>query len=170
MKAIVYTSRTGTTEWYARKLSEKTGLPCFSLKDAKTTLAKGEEIVYLGAVHMGAVMSYKEASESFSVKLAIGVGLEKTGGKIEEVRKATAIVSSVPLFTLQGGYRPSSLKGFEKLIMKMVSKMTIKDLEAKETKSDCDNALLSALKNGGDLMDEDYLKEIVEVIKEGDKK
>ena len=167
MKAILYTSRTGTTEWYAKELSRMTGLPAFSLKKGMKTIEKGSEIVYLGAVHMGIILSYKEAAAFFDVKVAVGVGLEKTGGKIEEVRNGTQIPSSVPLFTLQGGYRPSLLKGFEKLIMKMVSKVTIKDLENKEARTKDDERLLSALKSGGDLMEEEYLLPIKAAILDG---
>ena len=38
MKAILYTSRTGTTEWYAKELSRMTGLPAFSLKKGMKTI------------------------------------------------------------------------------------------------------------------------------------
>ena len=39
--AIVYTSNTGFTARYAALLSEETGLPAYSIKDAGKNLAKG---------------------------------------------------------------------------------------------------------------------------------
>ena len=48
IKAIVYTSNTGYTAEYARLLGEKTGLPVYSLEEAKQNLTERTEIVYLG--------------------------------------------------------------------------------------------------------------------------
>ena len=46
IKAIVYTTTTGTTEWYAKRLGEEIKLPVFTLKEAERELEKGAEIVY----------------------------------------------------------------------------------------------------------------------------
>ena len=48
MKAIVYTTNAGSTEQYAKLLAQETGLPVYSLAEAKRTLSSGTEIVYLG--------------------------------------------------------------------------------------------------------------------------
>lgn len=45
MNAIVYTSENGSTERYARALSERTGLPAYALQDAGKVLPKGESIL-----------------------------------------------------------------------------------------------------------------------------
>ena len=44
MKAIIYTSATGHTERYAKMLSEKTGIPAYPAKEAKSALPRGSEI------------------------------------------------------------------------------------------------------------------------------
>ena len=41
MKAIIYTSNTGGTERYARLLAEQTGLPAYSLTEAKEAVPAG---------------------------------------------------------------------------------------------------------------------------------
>lgn len=41
MKAIIYTSNTGSTERYARLLAEQTGLPAYSLTEAKEAVPAG---------------------------------------------------------------------------------------------------------------------------------
>ena len=41
MKAIVYTSQTGHTQRYAQMLSERTGVPAWSAKEAKEKLQRG---------------------------------------------------------------------------------------------------------------------------------
>lgn len=48
MKAIVYTTQTGSTKRYAQMISEGTGLPVYSFKDSKKNVPVGADIVYLG--------------------------------------------------------------------------------------------------------------------------
>ena len=45
MKAIVYTTNTGSTEHYAKLLAQKTGLPVYSLTEAKKVIPNGTEII-----------------------------------------------------------------------------------------------------------------------------
>ena len=40
IKAIVYESNTGHTMQYAKMLSEKLNIPCFTIEEAKTNLQK----------------------------------------------------------------------------------------------------------------------------------
>ena len=44
IKAIVYKSKTGHTEKYAKMIGEKLNIPCYALKEAKTKLMKNDEI------------------------------------------------------------------------------------------------------------------------------
>ena len=48
MKAIIYTTNTGSTAQYAKMLAEQTGLPAFSMEEAKSKVEAGSEIIYLG--------------------------------------------------------------------------------------------------------------------------
>ena len=47
-KFIVYTSNTGYTKKYAVLLGKKLRLPVYDLAEAKTKLAEGSPIIYLG--------------------------------------------------------------------------------------------------------------------------
>ena len=47
MNAIIYTTNTGSTECYARLLAQKTGLPVYSLAEAKKRVFAGAEVIYL---------------------------------------------------------------------------------------------------------------------------
>ena len=46
IKAILYTSQTGTTEWYAKRLGEELKLPVLQLKEGEKELGQGTEIIY----------------------------------------------------------------------------------------------------------------------------
>ena len=109
IEAIVYTSKTGNTKEYARILSEKTGLPYYSLKEVKNN-NKCIDIIYLGWVMASSVQGYKDAMDKFNVKAICSVGMSATGTMTKEVRNATRIPDSIPLFTLQGGFYISKLE------------------------------------------------------------
>ena len=48
MKAIIYTSNTGSTAEYAQLLGKELNLPVHSLQKAKNKVPAGSEIIYLG--------------------------------------------------------------------------------------------------------------------------
>ena len=166
IKAILYTTKTGTTEWYAKRLGEELKLPVFTLKEAERELEKGAEIVYLGFIRANMISGLDKAKENYSPGLIVGVGLTESGKNNEEVRKANNIDSSLPLFTLQGGYYPTKLHGISKLILSMVVKSQIKSLQEKENRTKEDDEMLSMLQNGGEKRDEEGIKKVVTKLKE----
>ena len=48
MNAIIYTTNTGSTARYAGLLAQKTGLPVYSLAEARNAVSTGAEVIYLG--------------------------------------------------------------------------------------------------------------------------
>lgn len=67
MKAIIYTSNTGGTERYARLLAEQTGLPAYSLTEAKEAVPAGEDVLYLGWIMAGSVKGYGGRGERVGI-------------------------------------------------------------------------------------------------------
>lgn len=63
MNAIIYTTNTGSTERYAKLLAQKTGLPVYSLAEAKKQVFAGAEVIYLGWIMAGSVKGYAEAAK-----------------------------------------------------------------------------------------------------------
>ena len=53
MDAIIYTTNTGSTGQYAKQLAQETGLPAYSLAEAKKRVFAGAEVVYLGRFGQG---------------------------------------------------------------------------------------------------------------------
>ena len=107
-----------------------------------------------------------KAKKYFSLGLIVGVGLTESGKNDEEVRKANNIDSSLPLFTLQGGYYPRRLHGISKLILSLVVKSQIKSLKEKENRTKEDDEMLSMLQNGGEKRDEKGMKKVLTKLKE----
>ena len=102
MKAIIYTSNTGSTAEYAQLLGKKLNLPVHSLQQAKNKVLAGSEIIYLGWIMAGGIKGYKEAAKLYKVRAVCGIGMGQTGTQLKEVRDKNAIPQRIPLFTIQG--------------------------------------------------------------------
>ena len=79
MNAIIYTTNTGSAERYALLLAEQTGLPVYSLTEAKKTVSTGAEVIYLGWIMAGSVRGYAEAAKRYRVRAVCAVGMGQTG-------------------------------------------------------------------------------------------
>ena len=101
MKAIIYTSNTGSTAEYAQLLGKELNLPVHSLQQAKNKVLSGSEIIYLGWIMAGGIKGYKEAAKLYKVRAVCGIGMGQTGTQLKEVRDKNAIPQRIPLFTLQ---------------------------------------------------------------------
>ena len=102
MNAIIYTTNTGSTESYAKLLAQKTGLPAYSLAEAKKRVLAGAEVIYLGWIMAGSVKGYAEAAKRYQLRAVCGVGM----GRPE--RKRTACGKSR---RFQPAFRCSPCKG-----------------------------------------------------------
>ena len=91
INTIIYTTNTGSTECYARLLAQKTGLPVYSLAEAKKRVFAGAEVIYLGWIMAGSVKGYAEAAKRYQVRAVCGVGMGQAGTQTDSVRKASAI-------------------------------------------------------------------------------
>lgn len=81
----------GCTECYARLLTQETGLPVYSLAEAKKRVFAGAEVIYLGWIMAGSVKGYAEAAKRYQVRAVCGVGMGQAGTQTNSVRKKSAI-------------------------------------------------------------------------------
>jgi len=135
-KAIVYSSNTGHTEQYAKLLSEKTGMTCLPLQQARKELPRKTPVIYMGWLIAGFVKDYKKAKRSFSARVVCAVGLGASGARTDAVRKTNKIPADVRVFTLQGGMEYKKLTGIYKsmidTLIKLLSKKKNPTEEEKE--------------------------------------
>ena len=61
MKAIVYTSQTGFTQRYAQLLSQKVGVPAYSVKEAAGKLPRESEVFYMGPIIAGGLRGWRKS-------------------------------------------------------------------------------------------------------------
>lgn len=160
--AIVYTSNTGHTEQYAALLGNKTGLPVYPLDEAMRKLPPEESVIYLGWLMAGKVQGYKKAAGRWQVEAVCGVGMGVTGSQMQDLRKANALPDSMPVFTLQGGFDITRLRGVYKLMMTVMLKTAGKGLEAKEDRTPDEDDMLDLLLHGGSRVSEDNLAAVLD--------
>ena len=111
MNAIIYTTNTCSTEYYAKLLAQKTGLPAYCLAKAKKEVFVGAEVIYLGWIMAGSIKGYANVAKRYQVRAVCGVGMGQTGTQTDSVRKNSAIPANIPLFTLQGNFNVKKLHG-----------------------------------------------------------
>ncbi len=162
---IVYCSSTGFTAQYANLLSQETGYTAISYEEAKNTLSKTDEVLFMSWLMAGKVTEYKNALKRFNIKAVVAVGLCETGTIVDDVRKSNSVSEDVSLFTLQGGYAPEKLKGIYKFLMKIVTKALIKKIDSISQPKSSDIAMKKALTEGGTFVSKENLKEIVDYLK-----
>ena len=155
--AIVYTSNTGYTARYAAMLSDKLGVPAYSLTDALKALPAGTPVICMGWLMAGSVKGYGKAAKRFAVEAVIGVGLGDTGTQDEAARKACRLPADAPVFTVQGGMDHARLKGGYKLGISLLTKA----MAAKKNRTPDEDRMLHLLINGGDYVSEKELAAVL---------
>ena len=148
IQAIVYTSNTGSTEQYAKLLGQETGLPVYSLTDAKKALKSDTRILYLGWIMADAIQGYADAAKRYRIPMVCAVGMEPAG-KEQTLREKNGIPQDAALYPLQGGYLPDRLRGVQKLMMRMITGSMAKTLAAKANRTPEEDDLLELIRHGG---------------------
>ncbi len=153
MLVILYNSHTGSSEKYARALSEKTGLSCYSVDEFKGD----DDIIFFGWLRHHDVVGIEKINKS-KLKACCIVGLDG------EVMLDRALIQkhnkfSSPIFYLRGWIDRSKLTLKDRSILRIVCiKMRIAGL------NEFTRPLYDMMLNGGSLYDESYLNQIVEFL------
>ena len=150
MKAIVYTSKTGSTKRYAEMLSAETGLPAYALNDAGKRLAKGSEIIYMGWIMANNVRGYKKAAGRYAVRAVCAVGMGRPSSEYPVTVKNKNQIRDIPLFYIQAGLNLQKLHGISGFMIKMVGKTYAKQMQEKEQITEEEAETLDMLQNGAD--------------------
>ena len=158
MNAIIYTTNTGSTEHYAKLLAQKTGLPVYSLAEAKKRVFAGAEVIYLGWIMAGSA----EAAKRYRVRAVCGVGMGQTGTQTDSVRKKSAISADIPLFTLQGNFDVKKLHGVYRLMMEIMVKTAGKALAEKKDRTPDEDDMLDMMLHGGERVKEENLGAVLD--------
>ncbi len=150
MNVIIYTTNTGSTEQYARLLAQETGLPVYSLAEAKKAVKAGSDVIYMGWIMAGSVKGYAAAAKRYNVRAVCGVGIGQTGTQTENVREKTAVPAKIPVFTLQGNFDVKKLHGIYRPMMELMVKTAGKGLAEKKDRTPEEDDMLNMMLHGGE--------------------
>lgn len=162
MNAIIYTTNTGSTEHYAKLLAHETGLPVYSLVEAKKKIFAGAEVIYIGWIMAGSVKGYASAARRYKVRAVCGVGMGQTGTQTDSVRKKTAVPENIPLFTLQGNFNVKKLHGIYRPMMEIMIKTVGKSLSEKQNRTKEEDDMLDMMFHGGERVKIDNLSAVLD--------
>ena len=151
-RVIIYKSKTGHTERYARMLSKELNIPCYSYKDAK--VSENDEVIFLSYIYASKIMGLSKILKKYNVKVVIAVGaLAYSKDYLNTLKDANNI--KLPFFYLRGGIDYSKLNFFFRKFLPVIGKDIAKD----------DKDLLNLFKNGGDFVTKDNLNEVLNYLK-----
>ena len=162
MNAIIYTTNTGSTERYAKLLAQNTGLPAYSLAEAKKQVFAGAEVIYLGWIMAGSVKGCAEAAKRYRVRAVCAVGMGQTGTQTDSVRKKSAVPADIPLFTLQGNFDVKKLHGIYRLMMEIMVKTAGKALAEKSDRTPEEDDMLDMMRCGGERVKAENLSAVLD--------
>ena len=162
MNAIIYTTNTGSTARYAGLLAQKTGLPVYSLAEARNAVSTGAEVIYLGWIMAGSIKGYAAAARRYRVRAVCAVGMGQTGTQTDSVRKKTAVPADIPLFTLQGNFDVKKLHGIYRPMMELMVKTAGKALVEKSDRTPEENDMLDMMLHGGERVKAENLRAVLD--------
>ena len=162
MNAIIYTTNAGSTERYAKLLGHETGLPVYSLSEARGAVRNGADVIYLGWIMADSVKGYAEAAKRYRVRAVCAVGMGRTGTQTDNVREKTSVPGRIPVFTLQGDFNVKKLRGVYRLMMEIMVKTAGKCLAAKEVRTPEENDMLDMMLHGGERVSFVNLKAVLD--------
>lgn len=162
MRAIVYTSNTGSTEKYAKMLSHQIIVPAYSMKEADKRVKAGAEIIYMGWIMAGKIKGYTEAARKYNIQAVCGVGMGQTGTQLVEVRMKNKVPQRIPLFTLQGTFDIKKLHGVYKMMMNVMIKTAGKALADKSDRTPEEDDMLDMMLNGSERVNAENLRYIID--------
>lgn len=129
---ILYGSQYGSTRRYAEKLSEQTGIPAVSYKDAPN-LSSMRTVIYLGGLYAGGILGLKKAMRDFSLQdgqklILVTVGLADPNEPENQDNIRTSLQRQLPaelldrakIFHLRGGIDYQKLSFGHRTMMKLL--------------------------------------------------
>ena len=163
MRAIVYTSNTGSTEKYAKMLSHQIIVPAYSMKEADKRVKAGAEIIYMGWIMAGKIKGYTEAARKYNIQAVCGVGMGQTGTQLVEVRTKNKVPQRIPHFTLQGTFDIKKLHGvYKMMMMNVMIKTAGKALADKSDRTPEEDDMLDMMLNGSERVNAENLRYIID--------
>lgn len=129
MKTIVlYTSKTGFTAQYARWIAEALACPCEPLAAVSPKALSGYDRVIFGGWVFGNGIVGLEKLRAAAIPAAVfAVGATPAYEEVISAIQAQNSLGDIPLFYMQGGFRPEKLGLAKRLLLRVLKKAVAKE-------------------------------------------
>ncbi|ABX41379.1 flavodoxin domain-containing protein [Lachnoclostridium phytofermentans] len=170
---VIYKSKTGFTEKYAKWISDELDCPAVSYEDLKTVNISEYDIIIFGSrIHAGRVDGLskfkKQLEENDNKKLVVfATGATPAAAKdeIENIWKTTFPTEEqlkTPHFYMQAGLSYEKMGVGDCFIMKALAKF----LSEKNSKNSVENGCEQAIRNSYDISSKEYIDPLISYIRE----
>ena len=162
IKAIIYNSNTGFTKQYAYHFATNTGLPIYTIKEAKKHLKKDDEIIYFSWISANRIVNLKKVNK-YNIAYIATVGMSFYSEELIDTIKKNNKVNNI--YYLQGGIRWRMLNTIQRIIMKMVLK-GLKKKQKKNRLSQEEKLIYDRMNLGYEYIDLNSLNHLIEWYKD----
>lgn len=153
---VVYSSKTGSSEAYARALASRLGCGCFSVKDS---IPEGQPIVFVGWLRFDIISGIRSIDRS-RLKAVCVVGIDDHARfETSKARIAGRNGVTVPMFHLRGW--------IERMRLNVIDRTSLAVVAALTKLQGLDNAtkpIFDAIMEGGSFYDESQLDSVVRFV------
>ena len=166
---VIYKSKNGSTEKYARWIAEDLSCQAVRAEDfSKNDFVKYDNIIYGGWVHAGGIMGFDLIKKNMKrlegkklVIFAVGLNImnQEARMQLREINFNKRRVKGITCYYCPGAYDPGRVKGIDAGIMKMMTNILEGKKDSEKTPDDAQ--LLEAVKNGADMTSRKYIEPIV---------
>ena len=166
---VIYKTKYGATERYARWIGEELDCPVVPADDFnKKDFDFYDNIIYGGGVHAGGLKGFDLIKKNMRrlegkkiVTFAVGLNVMDTETRMQfrEINFDKPSVKRMTCYYCLGAFDPSKVTGIDKMIIGMMVSM----IESKPYTdiTENDKKLLDAVKNGADMVDRKFIEPIV---------
>ena len=161
MVTVVYSSRSGSSEAYAKHIATSLGSKCFSIKEVSKDL--DDQILYVGWISGARVVGLNKVGD-MKLKAVVVVGIEPES-RFEKVKVTNYNKIRVPIFYLRGWIDRSKLNVFQKILFAVIAaKIKMGGL------NQYNQPIFDAMMEGGSFYDESSAEDVIRFIGTGQQK
>lgn len=169
--AVIYATKHGAAEQYAKWIAEATGADLFDQKKTKPRDVKDYDIiVFGGGIYSGGIKGidflrkhvHREFKGKTVICFGVGISVDLAPANIDQANEInfTKKLEHVPCYYLPGAYKPSEVSGLDKRLMAITRKMVVQG-----NQSDASRKLLGYIDDGCNLVDKKRVRPIVSEIR-----
>ena len=163
-KIVVFKSKTGFSEKYARWIAEELNCEVKSLKEVKASeIATYDTVIYGGGIMAGMLGGLDKIKKMNPKKLLVfAVGASPVSAEYTEVVKNQNKLEDIPVFYYEGGLNLEKLN----FVMKGMLNIAAKGLEKKEDKTEEDEIMIRQFGSSYDHTNRDYINDLVSMLRD----